>query len=212
MPKARDLTGLTIGFLTVIERVDDAIMHNGKRYPNWKCRCVCNNITYVISSNLLKCIKTGIGTKSCGCKTSKLCAEANIKHGHGGIRTGKRKRSREWYTHRAMLDRCLYPSHEAYGNYGGRGIVVCDRWLKGENGKSGFHCFLDDMGLKPEGYTLERKNTNGNYEPNNCIWATRTVNNKNRRPGNEWYKIKRRRKRRVFYYSPGLFNSRKLHQ
>lgn len=211
MARAKDLTNRTIGFLTIVKRVDDAVMHNGKKYPNWECLCICGNTTNVISSNLIKCEKTGIGTKSCGCKTSELCSKANITHGHNKSKMGKRKRSREWCTHRSMLDRCIYPSHKAYGNYGGRGIIVCDRWLKGENGKSGFNCFLDDMGLKPEGYTLEREDTNGNYEPSNCIWATRTVNNKNRRPGHEWHKIKQRRlSKRTFYYAPGAFKMRKL--
>lgn len=65
-----------------------------------------------------------------------------------------------------MLLRCKNPISKAYKNYGGRGIKICDRWLK-------FEHFLADMGPRPEGRTLDRVNVNGNYEPNNCRWATR---------------------------------------
>jgi hypothetical protein len=66
----------------------------------------------------------------------------------------------------AMKDRCLNPSSPRFADYGGRGIEVCARWMS-------FAMFLSDMGQPPSGLTLERKNTNGNYEPSNCRWATR---------------------------------------
>jgi hypothetical protein len=65
-----------------------------------------------------------------------------------------------------MKQRCLNPNNKDYHNYGGRGITVCDRWLKFAN-------FFNDMGGKPEELTLERMNNDGNYEPSNCKWATR---------------------------------------
>lgn len=74
-----------------------------------------------------------------------------------------------------MKQRCLNPRHTAYASYGGRGIKVCEEWLDFKN-------FLRDMGDRPEGMTLDRINVNGNYEPGNCRWATRTTQSRNIRP------------------------------
>ena len=73
-----------------------------------------------------------------------------------------------------MKRRCKNPKASDYEYYGGRGISICVRWLKFEN-------FLEDMGDRPEGMTLDRKNTNGNYGPDNCKWATRTEQARSRR-------------------------------
>lgn len=68
-----------------------------------------------------------------------------------------------------MKKRCQYPGHKAYHRYGGRGITVCERW----DGPRGFANFLEDMGERPPGKTLDRwPNPDGNYEPGNCRWAT----------------------------------------
>ena len=73
-----------------------------------------------------------------------------------------------------MVYRCTNPSHKDYLSYGGRGISVCQRWLKFEN-------FLEDMGARPKGFSLERINNNGNYCPSNCKWATRKEQQRNTR-------------------------------
>lgn len=73
-----------------------------------------------------------------------------------------------------MVRRCKNPQHRDFKNYGGRGIKVCETWLKFEN-------FIADMGLPGQGMTLERNDNNGNYESSNCRWATRTEQVLNRR-------------------------------
>ena len=78
---------------------------------------------------------------------------------------------RSWYM---MLQRCTNPKATYFHRYGGRGIKVCARWRRFEN-------FLADMGECPDGLTLERNDTNGNYEPSNCHWATPVEQTRNRR-------------------------------
>lgn len=73
-----------------------------------------------------------------------------------------------------MMHRCFQLQHEKYPKYGGVGITVCERWRSFEN-------FLADMGLRPEGKTLDRINNAGNYEPANCRWATPKEQSANRR-------------------------------
>jgi hypothetical protein len=73
-----------------------------------------------------------------------------------------------------MRQRCFNPSDKGYKNYGGRGITVCDRWMDFAN-------FIADMGPCPPKLMLERKDNNGNYAPENCIWTDRTTQNRNRR-------------------------------
>ena len=82
-----------------------------------------------------------------------------------------------WIVWSRMVRRCTNPKDEAWKNYGGRGIKVCDRWL----GFDGFPNFVKDMGLRPEGTSLDRRDNDKGYSPENCRWATPTEQMRNTR-------------------------------
>ena len=96
----------------------------------------------------------------------------NYKHGHNPSGTGKP--SPTYISWQNMKARCLNPNNPRFKDWGGRGIEVCKRWMDFVN-------FLEDMGEKPKGLTLDRVNNNGNYEPGNCRWTTRKEQRQNRR-------------------------------
>lgn len=96
----------------------------------------------------------------------------SLKHGHACTETGRP--SPTYVSWSSMLQRCYSKRNISYPNYGGRGIKVCARWLKFEN-------FLIDMGERPIEKTLDRRDPNGDYEPDNCRWATRAEQQSNKR-------------------------------
>ncbi len=103
-----------------------------------------------------------------------------VRHGDplGGRRMHGMTGTKEWYSWISMKQRCYNSNDRGYKNYGGRGIRVCERWT---DERMGFLNFLSDLGKCPEGLMLERINNDGDYEPGNCKWATRTEQNRNKR-------------------------------
>lgn len=157
MSKRIDLTGQRFGAWTVVRF--------GAQRPTgqttWLCRCDCGVEREVVAQTL----RMGL-TSSCGCMKGAAIAKAKRTHG------GSYKAS--YAVWKDMIRRCTVKSAPNYKNYGGRGIQVCERWQDYLN-------FVADMGEPPKGLSIERKDNDGNYEKDNCIWATRTEQNSNRR-------------------------------
>ena len=130
-------------------------------------RCVCGREKPLRSSEI-----NAQTTKSCGCMMLAGKLAAATKHGHTSRKFG---RTPEYSVYHAMLNRCYNPNDVAYKYYGERGITVCDRW------KNSFQSFVDDMGARPKGLTLDRVNVDVGYEPSNCVWATMATQSKNKR-------------------------------
>lgn len=161
MGNIKNIEGQRFGRLVPIEITGTA----PSGHKIWKCLCDCGSIFYATGNAM----KRG-NTLSCGCLRNYTTKVQSIKHGHmSGRKISPTYRS--WIT---MKTRCDNPNMKYYYNYGGRGISYCKRWKSFEN-------FLEDMGNRPEGTSLDRINNDGNYEASNCRWATRNEQNKNRR-------------------------------
>lgn len=96
-------------------------------------------------------------------------------HGHSRSRMTGRKASATYDIWAAMIQRCTNPKNKDWAGYGGRGITVCERWLTFEN-------FLTDMGERPDGLSIERRNNDRGYGPDNCYWADALTQARNKRP------------------------------
>jgi hypothetical protein len=161
MAELLELIGQSFGRLTVCERAPNR--PSGK--SRWICLCECG-VEIVIDSRNLRSGRS----RSCGCIRIEKLAAMNgdgATHGMHGSPT--------YITWRSMIGRCETPSNASFENYGGRGIAVCRRW------RESFPDFLADMGVRPEGKTLDRIDNERGYEPDNCRWATASEQMRNRR-------------------------------
>jgi hypothetical protein len=153
------MIGKVFNSWTVLERAENDKKNNAR----FLCRCICGKEKVVYKQSLVNG-----NSKSCGCKNYKNLRKTPIRHGMTGtpIYTA--------WTH--MRLRCLNPKDRNYKNYGGRGIKICSEWDSFEN----FCEWSINNGYK-EGLSIDRINNDGNYEPDNCRWATSETQQNNRR-------------------------------
>lgn len=145
MRKFIDLTGKRFGKLIVISKTENF-------YRRWDCRCDCGTIKSILTPALV----SG-DTISCGCHRKAI----HTIHGQcvNKVQTGA------WKSWNCMIRRCSDPKDTSYQFYGGKSILVCEKWKS-------FEGFYEDMGDRPPRCSIDRINAKGNYEPSNCRWAT----------------------------------------
>ena len=156
--KRKDLLGQRFGKLIAVK----FLKYNKEKKARWLCNCDCGNAIEVQTANL-----TNGSTVSCGCYKSELTSNRNATHG--------KTDTPEYGSWNSMIGRCLHLNNIHYNYYGGRGITVCNEWLDYNN-------FYKDMhNTYKNGLTIDRIDTNGNYDPSNCRWSTMKIQVENRR-------------------------------
>lgn len=179
-----DISGHRFGHLTAIERAD--VDCNGS--IRWACMCDCGTEKVILGTTL----RRG-QSNSCGCLTYKMASEKTTKHGMTGTRV--------YNIWKGIRDRCLNPKDTAFKYYGGRGITVCAEW-------SDFSVFYEDMG-EDNGLTIDRIDNEKGYSKDNCRWATRAEQSRNRRAMNK-FGIHGVRQRKTQNYHASIYANNKM--
>lgn len=157
-----DITGRKNRMMTVIGYSHTHITNGGRKQGRWKVQCDCGSVRIMPICSLSK-------YSSCGCQRGKNISIAKVKHGC----SRRKSKTAEYRIWGSMLNRCNNPKNPAYPRYGGRGITVCDRWHTFDN-------FLQDMGVRPQGTSLDRINNNKGYCAENCKWSTQSEQQNNK--------------------------------